>query len=437
MYEDGEKAKRAIRAGIENLDDMSNGGGGGRSIFGIDDEDDNDNDKSRVPSIPTEVRVVSFDLDNTLWKTGPTIAQANDALAAFLDTHNIVQPERVEVVMGKLFQQDKTRYCPIEKDNAKSPVNLTLLRKDAMASIFAEHNKGTVSDPQGLAEEAFAVWADARHNTIPSYFSTQVIDTLQTIRSTLVSSTGKPVLVCAITDGNSNPTVVPGLDGLFDFCVNAEQVGISKPNRLVYTTALREAALQDCLNDLLAPDMTDDALEDGLGRWWVHIGDDFTKDIVAAKDLGMRTIWARELVTDKATKGTDEGATAKEKQPSKSLEEFQKGIADKTVLKMTVGADDYLADSILAEFVDAEAFRFDEIATILSDWHQQGIERNTGSVQELEDSTKVELPTMDVENPAPTSAPAQPQADTKFCMACGTKLPVEAKFCVSCGAKQP
>ena len=52
----------------------------------------------------SEVRVVSFDLDNTLWNTTATISAANDALASFLDKHEILQPKRVELVMGDLFK---------------------------------------------------------------------------------------------------------------------------------------------------------------------------------------------------------------------------------------------------------------------------------------------------------------------------------------------
>jgi hypothetical protein len=74
-----------------------------------------------------QVRVVSFDLDNTIWKTSATIDAANDALAAFLDQHNIQQTRRVEKVMGDLFKSNKARYCPIDTESSKGPVLLTLL----------------------------------------------------------------------------------------------------------------------------------------------------------------------------------------------------------------------------------------------------------------------------------------------------------------------
>jgi hypothetical protein len=63
----------------------------------------------------SEVRVVTFDLDNTIWKTGAVISSANDALAEYLDSKGIFyeNENRVEKVMGKIFQKDKGKYCPV------------------------------------------------------------------------------------------------------------------------------------------------------------------------------------------------------------------------------------------------------------------------------------------------------------------------------------
>ena len=113
-----------------------------------------------------DVRVVTFDLDNTLWRTGPCIKAANDALADYLASQNIVQPARVEVVMGELFRSNKQLYSPLDGD-AKSPVLLTELRIDAISHILENHNgnepKAAVD---GFAQRAFDVWTDARHGAV-------------------------------------------------------------------------------------------------------------------------------------------------------------------------------------------------------------------------------------------------------------------------------
>ena len=114
---------------------------------------------TRRKRVAAQVRVVSFDLDNTVWKTGPTIQAANDALAVYLqEEKKIVQPERTEVVMGRLFKANKADYAPDE--GSKGPVFLTKLRKDAVFQILREHNNNEYSeeDAEKLADEAFRVW---------------------------------------------------------------------------------------------------------------------------------------------------------------------------------------------------------------------------------------------------------------------------------------
>jgi hypothetical protein len=101
------------------------------------------------------VRVITFDLDNTLWKTSATIAAANDALAEFLDAHSIVQPKRIEKIMGELFRASKETYCPIEPESAKAPVLLTQLRKDAVVQILIHDNGYSKQEAEAFAHQAF------------------------------------------------------------------------------------------------------------------------------------------------------------------------------------------------------------------------------------------------------------------------------------------
>ena len=257
-------------------------------------------------------------MDNCLWNTTATIAAANDALAAFLEerlpaAENSTPVIRVENVMGKLYAADKTRYAPIEKEDAKSPVLLTQLRKDAIRHVLGERRSNGGDDENDedaettdLVEAAFAVWVEARHRTIPMHFAESVVSSLKEIgslRRTSRSSNDDDdddddddrnrVVVGAITDGNSDPMSIPEIAQYFDFCINAESVGISKPDKRVYlrgvARAMQHPSLRDLLSDATADgggdDLSEQALEDLVGPWWVHIGDDFVKDCVAAKNL--------------------------------------------------------------------------------------------------------------------------------------------------------
>jgi FMN phosphatase YigB (HAD superfamily) len=384
----------------------------------------------------SQVRVVSFDLDNTLWKTGPTIQAANDALAKYLSEMEIVQPERVEKVMGRLFELSKATYSPLIGDDAKSPTLLTKLRTDALRFVLEENNGYSNEDAIAEADRAFEVWTAARHEALPQYFAESVIPCLKQIRSIVSSSAGQPVLIGAITDGNSDPRTVPVLKQFFDFVVNAESVGISKPDKRVYMAAIKEVAVHPYVKDIFDDDTIledEDLLEQSVGPWWVHIGDDFLKDIVAAKDLGMRSIWAKELVQEKVEKETVP------KEPKKSVEDFVKEVSNKlaenNVVEMAVGAEDYLAESLEAEFADATVYTFAEVGKTLVAWHTLALPRKLAPANTEEEAVAGVEPSPS----QPTETAKQPAiaaGDSKFCMACGTKLPVDAKFCSSCGEKQ-
>ena len=231
-----------------------------------------------------EIRVITFDLDNTLWKTGATISAANDELATFVNeklisdlggngsrttsaaTAAATATVRVEKIMGTLYQNSKATYSPIEMEEAKSPVLLTQLRKDAIRHVFKEHsginydddndtNNDNARGLEALVEEAFAVWVNARYQNIPSHFAESVITCLQDIRS-LKTSENRNVLVGAITDGNSDPTMIPELAEFFDFCINAESVGIGKPDKSVYLRGVARALQHPSLQDIVPLETT-------------------------------------------------------------------------------------------------------------------------------------------------------------------------------------
>lgn len=383
-------------------------------------------DTSKMTDCASQVRVVSFDLDNTIWKTGPTIQAANDVLAAYLEREGIVQPIRVEKVMGQLFTVSKSTYAPHGGDNPKAPILLTQLRKDALRFVLEEHNGFSEADAAEFANRAFEVWTSARHAALPEHFASNVIPCLEQIRG-IKSSSGQPVLIGAITDGNSDPRTVPEIGRFFDFVVNSESVGVGKPDRRVYMKAIQEVATHPFLSDLFDGINNDeeDLLEDIVGSWWVHVGDDFLKDIVAAKDLGMRSIWAKELIQDQSELEAP-------KSPKKSVEQFVKEISDKmaekSVVQMAVGADDYLAGSLRDEFADATVISFTHVAETIVDWHQQA--------QATHNPVAFDLPAMSLASSSDQQGPPTAES-SKFCISCGGKLPINARYCSSCGKKQP
>ena len=57
----------------------------------------------------SDIRIITFDLDNTLWKTGATISQANSVLNEHMQSFGV--ETLVEVEMGRLFEADKRLYA--------------------------------------------------------------------------------------------------------------------------------------------------------------------------------------------------------------------------------------------------------------------------------------------------------------------------------------
>ena len=454
------------------------------------------------PSVAkSEVRVISFDLDNTLWKTGEVISHANDVLSQYLSAKGVNVPVRTEIVMGELFKKDPARYCPMAELNEEEeveetkqdstdfdkaaggeasrggvhissgtskPVLLTQLRIDALRDIFLRYNAYSEDDARAAAEEAFQIWTNARHDAIPNHFAEQVVESLELLRQ-IESRDGHRVVIGAITDGNSDPRNVEALRPYFDFVVNSEQVGVSKPDARVYLKAAEELLENPRLEDVFieamgACKMLDDAvektdlLESAIGPWWIHIGDDFMKDIVAARELGMRTIWSRELVRtpgnavekESATKQLSNGrdgttASTDGKQASKrSVADLVQELASMKVVEMSIGADEFLADSIHREFADEIVDDFARIAHLLHEWHLDGISAEGNAIVAPSNDSSVpttltsgSIPPSDDPGKAVANNAASGESGNKFCVFCGTKLPYEARFCSSCGEKQP
>jgi FMN phosphatase YigB (HAD superfamily) len=261
--------------------------------------------------------------------------------------------------------------------------------------VLEDSNGYSTDEAEAFAQTAFEVWATARHDAIPNNLASNVVECLESL-SKLKTSDGNPVLIGAITDGNSDPKRVDILGKYFDFCVNAEQVGVSKPDKRVYLEAVRRVQSLGGMNDLI--NLTEDDAE--VGPYWVHVGDDFVKDIVAAKDLRMRTIWATQLIRDKLP--SHFGAINPEKSvrgddDNNYMKEFMERISEKTVIEMSIGADDYLADTLTEEFVDAVTTQFHQVSDVITAWHAEGLSSREGETEMNDVSSSPMEQTIEIE----------------------------------------
>ena len=417
-----------------------------------------------------DVRVVSFDLDNTLWNTSATIDAANEVLAQYLreqllrsfPMNTTRDGVRVEKVMGILFTANKAKYSPIEADGAKSPVLLTQLRKDAIQQVVSEHIEQAVSDAtldnaaivESLVNSAFDVWMKARHDAISQQLTpstTYVMEYIQSLtRTPPVGTTNHPtkntkVLIGAITDGNSNPKLIPALSKVFDFYINAEMVGIGKPNKRIYIQAVKDVFQNypTLFHDIIAhatitnDEISDDQIEELIGPWWIHIGDDFMKDIVASNSLNMRNIWTRELLSTKKAAST-QSIQRRQQQESvqRTVDDLMQVVNERKVVEMSIGADTYLADAVSSEFATAVVDELRDVVSVLQKWQNDSLVSSTTS-SETTKNKNVRASTLQVNPPPPTNrSKVSINSDNKFCIECGTKQLIVAKFCSACGAAQ-
>ena len=208
-------------------------------------------------------------------------------------------------------------------------------------------------------------------------------------------------------------------------------------------------------------DVDEDAVEafsDAVGPWWVHVGDDFFKDVVAAKEFQMRTVWVRELIMredDKSKKPSASNEQRTEEGPKKqrTVEDLVNDISkQKGMIQMAIGESEFLTTSLHEEFSDTILDRFGDLSDLLIRWHEEGVgERvggdNAASKRSLETSYNEATTTIPTELSPPSSSYSdilpndqadtnQPSTDTKFCVFCGTKLPSIAQFCSGCGERQ-
>ncbi|MBG6071143.1 MULTISPECIES: HAD family hydrolase [unclassified Polaromonas] len=197
----------------------------------------------------TPIKAITLDLDDTLWPIWPTIEKADLALHDWLVQH---APQT-----AALLAQPAVRHEIREHVNGLYPElrhDLSTLRTRAIRLALSRSG----NDP-GLAEAAFEVFFDARHQV------TLFDDALQSLQ---FLSRRMPLV--ALSNGNADVHRI-GIGSYFTASLSAQQFGVGKPDPRIFHAAASAVGLQ--AHEVL------------------HVGDDAELDVLAALDCGMQTVW--------------------------------------------------------------------------------------------------------------------------------------------------
>lgn len=199
-------------------------------------------------------KLISFDLDDTLWHTAPVLETAEAVLYRHLQQHC---PRLTQAFTVDELREHRIRYL---QDNPQLVDYVSRWRLESLrASLkMAGYRQ---QECESLAEAAFEVFYRAR----------QAVTPFEGVPSTLRDLAREYTLV-SLTNGNADVTVMPTGEH-FHFSLRAEQIGARKPKPEMFEKALEWAGCSP---------------EDAL-----HIGDHPDDDIAGAKAIGMAALQAR------------------------------------------------------------------------------------------------------------------------------------------------
>lgn len=198
------------------------------------------------------IKLLTFDLDNTLWDVEAIVTRAEKVMRAWIRAHH---PEFVQAFDFRQFIALREAVLRERIDIAHNLTELRLevLRRAFRGAGYAEAEAELAA--QGAFEEYF------RERNAVEYFD-GALETLRDLR--------EDYPIYALSNGNADIARI-GLGHIFSRHFSAISVGAAKPDPRMYRAAVAAAGV--------APAEV------------LHIGDHPEQDVAAAARVGMRTVW--------------------------------------------------------------------------------------------------------------------------------------------------
>jgi len=198
------------------------------------------------------VRLITFDLDDTLWAGDTVIAEAERRLRGWLAEHAPGALERFDPDTMRALRAELLADAP-ELEHDVGALRLRLLERALERSGYAP------TRACDLARDAFEAFIAARHEV--ELFP----DALETL-----AALSSRYLLGALSNGNADIARI-GIDRHFAFHLSAADVGRKKPHPAMFEAALERAGTQ--------PEET------------LHVGDHLEDDVSGAAGAGILPVW--------------------------------------------------------------------------------------------------------------------------------------------------
>lgn len=203
-----------------------------------------------------KIKLITFDLDNTLWPVDEVIRRAEQQCRTWIedkhpDAAALMTVAKVRAIRDQLLRDD-ARYLH----------NLTALRRDALARGFRDAGYSD-AEATRVAQQAFDVFHEARNQVMLFPGAREILTHL-----------ADRYILGALTNGNADLRLI-GLADLFAFHHSSETIGRRKPEPDMFLAALKSSGSR-----------ADQAL---------HIGDHPLEDVGAALEHGFGAVWANLL----------------------------------------------------------------------------------------------------------------------------------------------
>tara|TARA_A100001037_G_scaffold218647_1_gene196546 strand:+ start:3741 stop:4457 length:717 start_codon:yes stop_codon:yes gene_type:complete len=216
------------------------------------------------------LKVITFDLDNTLWDVDHVIGNAERQMRAWL-------AERVPEYNDQ-FGPDALMAlrAQVMEENPALATDLSKLRKELLFRAI-RHCGYADNQARQHAAGAFAQFYEARHQV---EFFEGALELLEALCSRYVLG--------ALTNGNADFAKLR-LARYFSFGYSSATVGAAKPAPQMFQAALKHANAN--------PEQS------------VHVGDHLVDDVQGAAEVGMHTVWVNLKGTDDPGQGPKPSAT--------------------------------------------------------------------------------------------------------------------------------